>query len=147
MPKGKKIPPEVVEKVIVCVASGMSYLETSRVNGVADSSVHKIMERVYSDEKEKARFESLKEKKKKEMEEQANSDFDKMMKESFEELFQGSVKVIKRAIDEDKLTPREAVTILGTTFDKRQVMTGGKTANVGLSFEDVLGEINKGEQY
>ncbi len=147
MPKGKKIPPEVVEKVIVCVASGMSYLETSRVNGVADSSVHKIMERVYSDEKEKARFESLKEKKKKEMEEQANSDFDKMMKASFEELFQGSVKVIKRAIDEDKLTPREAVTILGTTFDKRQVMTGGKTANVGLSFEDVLVEINKGEQY
>lgn len=147
MPKGCKIPPEVVEKVIVCVASGMSYLETSRINGIADSSVHKIMERVFSDEKEKARFETLKEKKKREIEEKANKDFDKMMKKSFEELFEGSVKVIKRAFDEDKLTPREAVTILGTTFDKRQIMSGGKTANVGLSFEDVLKEINRGEQY
>jgi predicted aldo/keto reductase-like oxidoreductase len=145
--RGKKLAPEVVEKIKVCMASGMSYIETARVNGVADSTVHTIMKRILADKDENEKFEKLKVKKKKEMEEQANSDFDKMMKASFEELFQGSVKVIKRAIDEDKLTPREAVTILGTTFDKRQVMTGGKTANVGLSFEDVLGEINKGEQY
>lgn len=147
MPKGKAIPPEVVEKVIVCVASGMSYLETSRVNRIADSSVHKIMERVFADEKETQRFEKLKEKKKKEIEEKANKDFDKMMKKSFEELFEGSVRVIKKAIDEEKLTPREAVTILGTTFDKRQVMSGGKTANIGLSFEEVLNEINKGNEF
>jgi tRNA(Met) C34 N-acetyltransferase TmcA len=105
------------------------------------------MNRVFADKEETKRFEKLREKKKKEIEEKANKDFDKMMKKSFEELFEGSVKVIKRAINEEKLTPREAVTILGTTFDKRQVMTGGKTANVGLSFEDVMKEINKGSEY
>ncbi len=145
--RGKALPPEVVEKIKVCVASGMSYLETSRVNGVADSTVHDVMNRVFADKEETKRFEKLREKKKREIEKKANDDFDKMMKKSFEELFEGSVKVIKRAINEEKLTPREAVTILGTTFDKRQVMTGGKTANVGLSFEDVMKEINKGSEY
>ena len=145
--RGKALPPEVVEKIKVCVASGMSYLETSRVNGVADSTVHDVMNRVFADKEETKRFEKLREKKKKEIEKKANDDFDKMMKKNFEELFEGSVKVIKRAINEEKLTPREAVSILGVTFDKRQVMTGGKTANVGLSFEDVMKEINKGSEY
>ena len=145
--RGKALPPEVVEKIKVCVASGMSYLETSRVNGVADSTVHDVMNRVFADKEETKRFEKLREKKKREIEKKANDDFDKMMKKSFEELFEGSVKVIRRAINEDKLTPREAVTILGTTFDKRQVMTGGKTANVGLSFDEVMKEINKGSEY
>ena len=145
--RGKALPPEVVEKIKVCVASGMSYLETSRVNGVADSTVHDVMNRVFADKEETKRFEKLREKKKREIEKKANDDFDKMMKKSFEELFEGSVKVIKRAINEEKLTPREAVTILGTTFDKRQVMTGGKTANVGLSFDEVMKEINKGSEY
>lgn len=147
MSQGQKISPEIVEKIKVCLASGMSKAETSRVNGVAESTVFNIEKKILANEDERAKFEELKVKKKKELEEKASKDFDKMMKKSFEELFEGSVRVIKKAFDEEKLTPREAVTILGTTFDKRQVMTGGKTANVGLSFEDVLSEINKGEQY
>ena len=145
--RNRAIPPEVVEKIIVCKASGMTNVDTARKNGVAESSVRAIMARVHADENESKRFAKLCEQKKKDLEKQANDDFDKMMKKSFEELFEGSVKVIKRAINEEKLTPREAVTILGTTFDKRQVMTGGKTANVGLSFEDVMKEINKGSEY
>ena len=147
MSKGKVTPPEVVEKIKVCVASGLSYLETARLNGVADSTVHTIMKRVFADEKEAKEFEKLKEQKKREMQSQAEKDFDKQMKASFEKLFTKSMKVIEKGFEDNIVTPKDAMVILGTSFDKRQVLVGGKTANVGISFEDVLKEINKGNEY
>ena len=147
MAKGKVTPPEMVEKIKVCVASGMSYLETARVNGIADSTVHMVMKRVLSNEEQKARFEKLKEQKQNEMQAQANKDFDKMMKERFENLMEKSVNVINKAIDEEKMTPSDAIRTVGILFDKRQVMTGGKTANVGISFEEVMQKINEGNEF
>lgn len=147
MPKGVPTPPEVVEKIKVCLASGMTYSEVARIHGMDVSTVTRLHSRLLKNEDEARKFKELQEKKKKEMEEQANKDFDVMMKKSFEDLFKGSVKVIKKAMDEEKLSPREAVTILGTTFDKRQIMTGGKTQNISITYEDILKEINKGEEY
>jgi hypothetical protein len=147
MSKGKVTPPEIVEKIKLCVASGISYMETSRICGVADSTVHTIMNRINSSEEERVAFEKLKEQKQREFKEKANKDFDAMMKDTFEKLMTRSAKVIDKAIDEDKLSPSDAIKIVGITFDKRQVMTGGKTANVGLSFDDLLKEINKGDEF
>lgn len=147
MSKGKVTPPEVVEKIKLCVACGISYMETSRVCGVADSTVHAIMKRINENEDEKVAFEKLKEQKQREFQEKANADFDVMMKDTFEKLMTRSAKVIDKAIDENKLTPSDAIKIVGITFDKRQVMTGGKTANIGVSYEEVLKEIQKGDEY
>lgn len=147
MSKGKVTPPEVVEKIKVCVASGMSYLETARINGVADSTVHAIMKRVFSDEKQTKRFEKLKEQKQSEMQSKANKDFDAMMKKNFETLMERSVGVINSAIDNNTLTPSDAIKIVGITFDKRQIMSGGKTQNIGLSYDEVLKKINEGSEF
>ena len=146
--KGSTTPPEIVEKIKLCRAIGMSYSETARfVGGIPDNTVFTVMKKIMSDPEKKKEFEELKERKKKELEEQANQEFDKTMKESFENLFTRSINVINKAIDEDKLSPRDATILMGTTFDKRQVLTGGKTANVGVSFEQLLEEVNKGNEY
>lgn len=148
MAKGVATPPEVIEKIKLCRAIGMSLSETAKfVGGIPDNTVFTVMKRILSDPEQAKEFEELKARKKKELQEQANREFDETMKESFESLFQRSVKVIHKAIDNDKLSPRDAVAVMGTTFDKRQILTGGKTASVGLSFDEVLKEINKGNQY
>ncbi len=148
MAKGVATPPEVIEKIKLCRAIGMSLSETAKfVGGIPDNTVFTVMKRILSDPEQAKEFEELKERKKKELQEQANREFDETMKESFESLFQRSVKVIHKAIDNDKLSPRDAVAVMGTTFDKRQILTGGKTASVGLSFDEVLKEINKGNEY
>lgn len=148
MAKGVATPPEVVEKIKLCRAIGMSLSETAKfVGGIPDNTVFTVMKRILSDPEQAKEFEELKTRKKKELQEEANREFDETMKESFESLFQRSVKVIHKAIDNDKLSPRDAVAVMGTTFDKRQILTGGKTASVGLSFDEVLKEINKGNEY
>ncbi len=148
MAKGVATPPEVVEKIKLCRAIGMSLSETAKfVGGIPDNTVFTVMKRILSDPEQAKEFEELKARKKKELQEEANREFDETMKESFESLFQRSVKVIHKAIDNDKLSPRDAVAVMGTTFDKRQILTGGKTASVGLSFDEVLKEINKGNEY
>lgn len=148
MAKGVATPPEVVEKIKLCRAIGMSFSETAKfVGGIPDNTVFTVMKRILSDPEQAKEFEELKARKKKELQEEANREFDETMKESFESLFQRSVKVIHKAIDNDKLSPRDAVAVMGTTFDKRQILTGGKTASVGLSFDEVLKEINKGNEY
>lgn len=148
MAKGVATPPEVIEKIKLCRAIGMSLSETAKfVGGIPDNTVFTVMKRILSDPEQAKEFEELKERKKKELQEEANREFDETMKESFESLFQRSVKVIHKAIDNDKLSPRDAVAVMGTTFDKRQILTGGKTVSVGLSFDEVLKEINKGNEY
>ena len=148
MAKGVATSPEIIEKIKLCRAIGMSLSETAKfVGGIPDNTVFTVMKRILSDPEQAKEFEELKARKKKEFQEQANKEFDESMKESFESLFTRSVKDIHKAIDEDKLSPRDAVTILGTTFDKRQVMTGGKTANVNIRFEEVLKKINEGKEY
>ncbi len=148
MAKGVATPPEVIEKIKLCRAIGMSLSETAKfVGGIPDNTVFTVMKRILSDPEQAKEFEELKARKKKELQEEANREFDETMKESFESLFQRSVKVIHKAIDNDKLSPRDAVAVMGTTFDKRQILTGGKTASVGLSFDEVLKEINKGNEY
>ena len=148
MPKGVATSPEVIEKIKLCRAIGMSLSETAKfVGGIPDNTVFTVMKRILSDPEQAREFEELKERKKKEFQEQANKEFDETMKESFESLFNRSVKVIHKAIDEDKLSARDAVTIMGTTFDKRQVLTGGKTANIGVSYDEILREIQKGDEY
>ncbi len=148
MAKGVATPPEVIEKIKLCRAIGMSLSETAKfVGGIPDNTVFTVMKRILSDPVQAKEFEELKARKKKELQEEANREFDETMKESFESLFQRSVKVIHKAIDNDKLSPRDAVAVMGTTFDKRQILTGGKTASVGLSFDEVLKEINKGNEY
>lgn len=147
MSKGKVTPPEVVEKIKLCVACGVSYMETSRICGVADSTVHAIMKKINENEDERVAFEKLKEQKQREFKEKANAEFDEMMKDTFEKLMTRSAKVIDKAIDENKLTPSDAIKIVGITFDKRQIMTGGKTQNISITYEDILKEINKGEEY
>lgn len=148
MAKGVATPPEVIEKIKLCRAIGMSLSETAKfVGGIPDNTVFTVMKRILSDPEQAKEFEELKTRKKKELQEEANREFDETMKESFESLFQRSVKVIHKAIDNDKLSPRDAVAVMGTTFDKRQILTGGKTASVGLSFDEVLKEINKGNEY
>jgi predicted transcriptional regulator len=145
--KGQKTDIAVKEQIKHLMASGKTQSETARLVGVADSTVYNYMNKLLSTEEGRNEFEKLKNEKKEKMKEQVEKEFSKSMKETFENLFRKSANVITRAIDEDKLSPRDAITILGTTFDKRQILTGGKTANVGLSFEDVLKEINKGNEY
>ena len=148
MAKGVATPPEVIEKIKLCRAIGMSLSETAKfVGGIPDNTVFTVMKRILSDPEQAKEFEELKERKKKELQEQANREFDETMKESFESLFQRSVKVIHKAIDNDKLSPRDAVAVMGTTFDKRQILTGGKTANIGVSYDEVMKAINKGDEY
>ncbi len=148
MAKGVATPPEVVEKIKLCRAIGMSLSETAKfVGGIPDNTVFTVMKRILSDPEQAKEFEELKARKKKELQECADKEFSETMKESFESLFKRSVKVIHKAIDNDKLSPRDAVAVMGTTFDKRQILTGGKTASVGLSFDEVLKEINKGNEY
>ena len=148
MAKGVATPPEVVEKIKLCRAIGMSLSETANfVGGIQYNNVFTVMKRILSDPEQAKEFEELKARKKKELQEEADKEFSETMKESFESLFHRSVKVIHKAIDNDKLSPRDAVAVMGTTFDKRQILTGGKTASVGLSFDEVLKEINKGNEY
>ena len=148
MAKGVATPPEVIEKIKLCRAIGMSLSETAKfVGGIPDNTVFTVMKRILSDPEQAKEFEELKARKKKELQEQADKEFNETMKESFESLFNRSVKVIHKAIDNDKLSPRDAVAVMGTTFDKRQVLTGGKTANIGVSYEEIMKEINKGNEY
>lgn len=146
--KGKKTSPEMVEKIKLCIASGMSYADTSRLLGIGDTTAYMVMKKINSDPKQKEEFEELKVKKKKEMQEQASKEFDATMKESFERLFNRSVEVIDEAMDKNLVSPRDAITILGTTFDKRQVLQGKTTSNVGIvDYEKLMQEINKGNEY
>lgn len=148
MSKGVATPPEVIEKIKLCRAIGMSLSETAKfVGGIPENTVFTVMKRITSDPELNKEYEELKARKKKEFQELADKEFNETMKESFENLFSRSVRVINKAIDEDKLSPRDAVTVMGTTFDKRQVLTGGKTANIGVNFDEVLRAINKGEEY
>lgn len=147
MAKGSKTSPEVVEKIKLCRATGMSYAETARFCGVGDNTVFMIMKRITGDPKQNKEFEELCVQKKRELSENASKEFDESIKASLEKLFKKSVKVIDKAIDENKLSPRDAVSVMGTTFDKRQILTGGKTANVGVTFDEILDKINNGDEY
>lgn len=147
MGKGKAIPPEVVEKIKVSVASGFSYTQTANELQIPVNTISTIMKRIREDEELSKEFEELKAKKKKEMQLQAEKDFDKQMKESFEKLFTKSMKVIEKGFEDNIVTPKDAMIILGTSFDKRQVLTGGKTANVGITYEEVMQKINEGNEF
>lgn len=147
MGKGLKTPPEVIERIKVAVACGQSYSQVARDLGIPVNTVSTIMKGIREDKEKFEEFEKLKAQKKKEMQEKANEDFNELMKKSFETLFEKSVKVIDKAIDKNLLTPRDAVTIMGTTFDKRQILYGKSTSNVTVNFEDLLKEINKGNEF
>jgi hypothetical protein len=145
--KGSNTPPELVEKIKLCRATGMSYAETGKFVGLSDNTVFMVMKKVMSNPETAKEFEELKARKKKELQDQAEVEFNESMKEKFEKLFNRSVDVINKAIDENNLSPRDAVTVMGTTFDKRQVLTGGKTANIGVSYDEVMQALNKGDEY
>jgi hypothetical protein len=69
------------------------------------------------------------------------------MDETFVDLFKKSKDVISSAYSEKLLTPKDAITILGIAFDKRQILKGKSTSNVTVNFEDLLKEINKGNEF
>ncbi len=145
--KGQKTDVEVVEKIKHLMASGKTQRETARLCGVADSTVYKTLNKLLSTEEGRKEYESLEKEKKKKLQEEADKEFNKTMKQSFERLFNKSVKVIDKAIDDNTLSAREAITLMGTTFDKHNLMGGGKTANVNISFDEVLEKINEGNEY
>ena len=145
--KGQRTDVRAVEKVKHLMATGISQSECAKLCGLSDSTIYGIMRKWLSTEEGKAEYEKLKEEKKKKLQEHTEKEFEKTMKESFERLFNKSVKVIDKAIDEDKISPRDAITVMGTTFDKRQIMTGKSTQNINLNFEDLLEKINEGNEY
>lgn len=145
--KGQKTDVEVVEKIKCLMASGKTQSETARLCGIADNTVKNIMNKLLSTEEGKQEFAKLQKEKKKQLQEEVDKEFKKTMKESFERLFNKSIRVIDKAIDENTLSPREAITLMGTTFDKHNLMAGGKTANVNISFDEVLEKINEGNEY
>ena len=145
--KGKATPPEVIEKIKVAIAMGYSEMEVGRQCGVANTTVHTIMDRIYKDEVENKKFEELRKQKQEEMQRKASEDFDKQMNETFEDLFEKAKTVISNAYEQGVLSPRDALTLLGVSFDKRQLLKGKSTSNVSVSFDDILKEINKGNEF
>lgn len=145
--KGQKTDVAVIEKIKHLMASGKTQSETARLCGVSDNTVCNAMKKLLSTEEGKEEFARLEKEKKKKLLEHTEKEFEKTMKESFKRLFNKSVKVIDKAIDENILSPREAITLMGTTFDKHNLMGGGRTANVNISFDEVLEKINEGNEY
>lgn len=149
MGKGKALPPEVVEQIKVSIASGMNYTQTANELQVPVNTISTIMKRIREDEELSKEFEELKAKKKKEMQAQAEKDFDKKMNESFKRLFEKSMQVIEEGFEEKLVTPKDAMIILGTSFDKRRLLMGQKTSDVAVqvSYEEVLKKINEGSEF
>ena len=145
--KGKKTPTAIKEKVILCRASGLSISETSKLCDVGQSTVCEIMNKYLSSDENRKEFEQLKITKQKEFKEEANRSFNESMIETFETLFTKASKVVNKALDEGKITTKEALTTIGITFDKRQIATGKSTQNINLNFEDLLEKINEGNEY
>lgn len=145
--KGKKTPTAIKEKVILCRASGMSWSEIAKECEMAETTAFCIMEKYLSDENNAKEFEELKERKKREYKAQAEEDFNRTMKKTLETLFTKSAERVNKALDDGSITTKEALTALGISFDKRQIVTGGATQNVNLKFEDLLEKINEGNEY
>lgn len=118
LPRGKKTPPDVKYRIMLSWAVTDNFAETARA---LDLPV-KTVEKVVKDNRDKEEFKILLRKKREEMAENATRIMNKVLKRLEQEID-----------DEEKDIPiNHLTTAFGTLYDKKALMDGKSTVNVGI---------------
>lgn len=118
MPRGQKTPPEVKYQIMLSWAVTDNFAETARELNLPVKTVEKVVK----DNRDKEEFKVLLKEKREEMAEYATRIMQKTLK-----------RLEKNIDDEEKDIPvNHLTTVYGTLFDKRALMEGKSTVNVGL---------------
>lgn len=127
--QGQKLDDELKEQIRAALVLTENKNEVAKSLGVSWSTVNKVAKEIESHPEENEKFEKLREDKK----EQVIS----MVWEGFMDGVTLGNKMIKEALEGRRDIPlNQLSTYNGTMFDKHALMTGGKTANVGMKLED-----------
>ena len=124
MAKGKKTPPEVKYQIMLSWAVTDNFAETARELGLPVKTVEKVVK----DNRDKDEFKVLLREKR------------ELMVEDATRIMQKALKRLEADIDDEEkdIPVNQLTTVFGTLFDKRALMEGKSTVNVGLmSREDV----------
>lgn len=132
--QGQKLTDELKEQIRAHLVLSDNTSEIAKTHGVSWATVQKIAKEIKATPEENEKFEKLRDDKK------------EMVITKIWEGFMNGVTLGNKMIDEALEGKRDIPlnqlsTYNGTMFDKHALMTGGKTANVGLSYEDELAKI------
>jgi predicted DNA-binding protein YlxM (UPF0122 family) len=129
--QGQKLTDELKEQIRAHLVLSDNKNEIAKKLKVSWASVDKIAKEIEEFPEEEEKFENLREQKKLQM-------IDKLWENMTDALELGH-DIVKKAKKGDVDVPLSHIsTYYGTLYDKHALMTGGKTADVGLSFEDQL---------
>lgn len=127
--QGQKLTDELKEQIRTNLVLGDNKNDIAKRLGVSWSTVQKIAKEIEEDPVENEKFEKLRDDKKQQL-------IDSLWNNIVDAAELGH-SMIKEAKDGKRDIPLGQVsTYLGTLYDKRALMTGGKTANVGMKLED-----------
>lgn len=129
--QGQKLTDEMKEQIRAHLVLGDNKNEIAKTLGVSWSTVDKVAKEVANNPEEKEEFEKLRDDKKQQMIETV---WNSMMKAATL-----GDRLVQEALDMKRDIPLNHIsTYYGTMYDKHALMTGGKTADIGLSYEEQL---------
>jgi transposase len=129
--QGQKLTDELKEQIRTHLVISDNKNEIAKNLNVSWATVDKIHKEMRDSPEEEVKFEKLREDKKTEM---INVIWSSMMKAA-----SLGDRLVQEALDNKRDIPLNHVsTYYGTMYDKHALMTGGKTADIGLSYEEQL---------
>lgn len=127
--QGQKLDDELKESIRAALVLTQNKNEISKKLGVSWSTVDKVAKEIEQTPEENEKFEKLREDKK-----------EMVISKIWDGFVNGVTlgnKMIEEALEGRRDIPlNQLSTYNGTMFDKHALMTGGKTANVGVKLED-----------
>lgn len=121
MPRGKKISPEIIYKIMTSWAVTNNVNETAKRLDIPESTVRKTVK----DNKDKAEFAKLCERKRSDFGKRADSIMHKALN-----------RLEKELDNEDKDIPiNHLTTVIGTLYDKKALADGNSTENVSVEIK------------
>lgn len=130
MGAGKALDDKTKEKIKALLATGISKNQVAEKVKVSWATVDKVSK------EDPGEFEELRE--------QKRTEFINKIWANMEDAIQlGHTMIIEAKENKREIPLSHISTYVGTLYDKQALMTGGKTADIGLSFEDQLRDIIK----
>lgn len=134
--QGQKLTDELKEQIRAHLVLGDNKNDVAKKLNVSWSTVDKIAKDIESKPEENEKFEKLREDKKIRL-------IEKLWDNIVDASELGHSMILEAKEGRRDIPLGQVSTYLGTIYDKHALMTGGKTADVGLSFEDQLRSIIK----
>lgn len=132
--QGQKLTDELKERIRAALVQTENKNEIAKAFNVSWSTVDKLAKEISGSPEKEKEFEKLRDDKKKRL-------IDKLWDNIIDASELGHAMIIEAKEGKRDIPLGQVSTYLGTIYDKHALMTGGKTQDIGLSYEEQLKKI------